>query len=383
MIKNIEKAAKRIKESAKNKEKIIVYSDSDLDGIASAVLMEETIHRAGGEVSMVVFPDREKDGYGINVRALEFLKERAPCLFITLDLGIANVKEVDLANEMGFEVVIIDHHQPLQTLPRASIIVNPRQEGDTSGLDYLSNAGLVFKVAEVILEDELAGDLKNNFLELVALATISDMVPQVGDNKGYIEEGLTSLKSTSRLGLKTFVDVIGKKEMAGSGYTKIISCLNAAESNEFKNKSYELLGSTSLNEAQDIREELMAKAQLKQQRIREITEEVERRISEKQDETVIFEGDPAWKLTLAGPVASNIAVKYGKPTFIYKRGDTVTVGSVRSLKEGCNSVTAMESCKDCLIAYGGHPKASGFRIKTENLEKFKASLEEYFRNLQI
>ncbi len=381
-IKNIEKAAERIHQAVENKERIILYGDSDLDGIASVVIMEETIKNVGGQVTAVVFPDRENDGYGINQKALEFLKEKAPALFITLDLGISNVKEIEVANSMGFEVMIIDHHQPLESLPKAKIIVNPRQKGDKSGLDYLCNAGLVFKVSQEILKGRISQNLKNSFLELVALATISDMVPQVEENKIFIEEGLRSLKNTFRPGLKAFFDIFGEGEIVAGGFTKIISALNASESRDFKNTSYELLKNTSPASSGEIVQELIGKSQLKQRKIREITEEVERRIAQNPDEQIIFEGDPAWRLVLAGPVASNIASKYGKPTFIFKRGDEVSVGSVRSLKEGQSSVEAMAACSEFLISYGGHPKASGFRIKNENLEKFKICLGIYFKKIE-
>src|SRR3989344_6278451 len=381
-IKNITEAADKIKEAVHKKERIILYGDSDLDGLASVVILEETIKNIGGKVSAAVFPNREEDGYGINVKALEFLKEFSPALFITLDLGIGNIKEVDVANAMGFEVIIIDHHQILEKIPNAKIIVNPQQKDDESGFKYLCNAGLTFKLAEEILQNNLSQNLKNSFLELTALATIFDMVPQIGENKIFIEEGLRSLKNTFRPGLKVFLDILGEGKVAAGGFLKIISALNAAESIDFQNESYELLTSSSVQRSKELAEHLIAKTQHKQQKIKEINEEVERRISKKPDELIVFEGDPAWKLTLAWAVASIIASKYGKPTFIFKKGDRESCGSVRSLQEGQNSVEAMKSCADILITYGGHPKASGFRVKTENLEKFKICLKAYFENLE-
>lgn len=380
-IKNLEEAADRIKKAVKDRQNIIIYGDSDLDGVASTVILQEAIKNLGGEVAAVVFPDREKDGYGINKRALEFLQDKAPGLFITLDLGISNVAEVDTANDMGFEVIIIDHHQPLEELPRASIVVDPHQKDGGIEFEYLSNGGLTFTLAEAMIEN-MSESVKNSFLELAALSTISDMVPKIGDNKMIIEEGLRSLRKTFRPGLKAFFEIFGEGELVSGGFSKIISCLNASESTDFRNRSYELLTNTSQKEALAIAQELVGKAQFKQQKIREITEEVERRVAKNPDSLIIFEGDPAWRLTLAGPVASNIAIKYGKPTFIFRRGDEVSVGSVRSLREGENSVVAMAARSDLLISYGGHPKASGFRVKNENLEKFKVSLEEYFRNLR-
>lgn len=150
-IKNIEKVAERIKQAVANNERIILYGDSDMDGISSVVILGEAIKSIGGVVLAVAFPDRETDGYGMNFKALEFLKDKAPALFITLDLGIANVKEVEVANQIGFEVIIIDHHEVLDQLPRAKIIIDPQQKDDLSEFKYLCNAGLAFKVAEEIL----------------------------------------------------------------------------------------------------------------------------------------------------------------------------------------------------------------------------------------
>ncbi|MEK7663859.1 MAG: DHH family phosphoesterase [Patescibacteria group bacterium] len=388
-IKNIEKAAERIKQAAKNKERIILYGDSDCDGICSVVILEEAIKNLGGEVSAIAFPDRETDGYGINLKALEFLKDYTPAFLITLDLGIANVKEVVIANKMGFKVIIIDHHEVLDELPKAEVIVDPQQKEDFSDFKYLCNAGLTFKVVEEILEKNLSESLKNSFLELTALATIADMMPRIGDNKVFIEEGLRSLKNTFRPGLRAFLDILGEGETAAGGYLKIISALNASESTGFsaeggsasggKNESYELLTSFSKERCKDLAEDLISRTELKQQRIKSIVEEVERRILKKPSEIIIFEGDPAWKLTLAGPVASIIASKYEKPTFIFRKMDKESAGSVRSLKEGQNSVDAMKSCSDLLMTYGGHPKASGFRIKNENLENFKTCLIKHFQ----
>jgi len=376
-IKNLKEAADRIRQAVDNKEKIILYGDSDADGITSVVILEETIKNLGGKADVVLFPNREDDGYGINARALELVKNEAPALFVTLDLGIANVKEVQALNELGFEVIVIDHHEPQQVIPNAKVVVDPKQKDDQSQFTYLANVGLTFKLAEQILGHNFSAQLKNSFLELTALATISDMVPQIEDNKMFIEEGLRSLKNTFRPGLRAFLDILGEGEVVSNGFYKIISAINAAESVDFKNEAYTLLTSTSLDKAKDLAQHLISKTTYKQIKIKEIAEEVERRIVQKKDEVIIFEGDPAWRLVLAGPVASILFSKYNKPTFIYKKGDTESIGSVRSPKD-TNSVDAMKTCADFLITFGGHAQASGFRLKNEDLGKFKEKLSEYF-----
>lgn len=381
-IKNLEQAAQRIKKAAQNNERIILYGDSDCDGVCSAAILQEAIKTLGGQVFSVMFPDRENDGYGVNKRALALVKGKAPALFVTLDLGIGNVVETDTLNEMGFEVIIIDHHEPLDTIPAASIVVDVKQPGDDAGFEYLCNAGLTFKLVEEMLGGSLSEGTKNSLLELVALATISDMVPQIGENTVFIEKGLKSLQETYRPGLRAFFGMPDVGSVAAGGYMKIISYINTAESVDFMNDAFVLLTSHEPNQCRDLAEGLVGKAALKQQKITSISEEVQRRIAKDPDATIIFEGDPAWKLTLAGPVASIIAQKYQKPTFIYKKMDTESAGSVRSLKEGESSVDAMTSCKDILITYGGHAKASGFRVANGHLAEFKKRLAEYFINLR-
>ncbi|MBU3896270.1 DHH family phosphoesterase [Patescibacteria group bacterium] len=370
-IKNLKKAAQRIKEAVLNKERIILSGDADLDGVGSVVMLKEAIKNLGGEVAMVFFPDRENDGYGINEKALNEFKHLAPALFISLDFGIGNHKEVDIGNKMGFDFIIIDHHQPIGKVPNASVVVDPKQEGDKSAFKELANVGLTFKLIEQMIE--LSDSLRNSFLELVALATIADMMPQIEDNKEFIDFGLDSMRNTFRPGLKVFLDILDKE----NAVSRIISALNACEKKECVNETYLLLTSSSEKEARVLAERLIEKAHQRQFRVKEIIREVEARIESK-SEPLIFEGDPLWPLISAGTVASVICQKYGKPVFIFKKGEKESSGSVR-VPRGINSVNAMESCSSLLITYGGHPPASGFRLRNDNLEKFKTGLIKYFK----
>ncbi|MDP2741319.1 MAG: DHH family phosphoesterase, partial [bacterium] len=365
-----------------NKERIILYGDSYMDGISSVVIMEEAIKNLGGKVDSAFFPDRENDGYGINVNALNILKDKAPALFITLDLGIGNIEEIEVAKKMGFEVVVIDHHEILHGKPDIPIIVDPKQKDDDYPFKGLANVGITFKLCEEILGGPkghpISKNLRNSFLELAALGTIADMVPQTDDNEEIIEQGLRSLKNTFRPALRAFLDILGEGNVFEGSLPKIISALNAAESKNYQNDSYFLLTSSSPEECKIMAEDLLSKNKYKQQKVKEIIQEVERRANKKPEDSIVFEGDPAWKLTLAGSVASVTSQKYEKPSFIFKKGDKESCGSVRNPK-GTNSVEAMKTCADFLLTYGGHAQASGFRIKNEYLEKFKDYLNEYFK----
>ncbi len=158
-IKNLKKVAIHLLKAAKKKEKIIIYSDSDMDGVASAIIMKDAIKNIGGNVAEIYFPDRESQGYGITKDSLKILKKIAPAILISLDCGIGSVNETDLARKMGFDVIIIDHHEPLEKLPKANIIVDPKQKGDKYPFKQLANAGLVFKLAEVMLKNSINDNL--------------------------------------------------------------------------------------------------------------------------------------------------------------------------------------------------------------------------------
>jgi len=376
-IKNIEKAAERIKQAVQNKERIILYGDSDLDGISSVVILEEAIQNIGGQVDTIFFPDRENDGYGINLKALEILKGRAPALFITLDLGIGNIKEIKEANKARFEVIVVDHHEPLAGAPEALIIVDPKQRDDNYPFKGLANVGVTFNLCIELLGENISKELKNSFLELAALGTIADMVPQVEQNEQIIEEGLRSLKNTFRPGLRAFLDILGVGKVFSGNVQKIISALNAGENIDYKNETYTLLKSSSVSECKELAQKLLDRNSYKQQQVQNMVREVERRLSQKQDEPIIFEGDPSWRLTLAGSVASILCNKYEKPVFIFRKMSAESCGSVRNPK-GTNSVEAMKTCADFLLTYGGHAQASGFRVKNKDLQKFAACLNDYF-----
>ncbi len=382
-IKNIKKTGERIKEAIKNEEKIILYGDADLDGITSIIILKEAINNLGGKVSSIYIPDRETEGYGITNDALEELKDFAPALFISLDLGIGNLKEIETANQMGFEIIVVDHHVPLEELPPASIIVSPKQKGDNYPFKEFANVGLSLKIAEVLLGDKFSGNLKNSFFELASLGTIFDMMVEEEENKEIIEEGLSALEKTYRPGLRVFFDnsffrkryfIEGIRSMAFS----IIGVLNSGQSEGNLHETYNMLTCSSTQEARVIMEKLIQKNREKKIRIREITEEVKRKISTKIKNPVFFEGDPFYPFFILGSVATRICKEYKKPVFIYRKNKERSRGSVRSI-DGLDSVEAMKKCSSFLISYGGHPNASGFLIKNENLEKFEKCLLNHFK----
>lgn len=382
-IKNLKKAAERIKKAIKNKEKIILYGDADLDGVSSVIILEETIKNLGGEVAAVYFPFREKEGYGINEGALNYLKKFSPALLLTLDCGITNFEEVNLAKKLGFEVIIIDHHEVLEKVPKADLIVDPKQKEDKYSFKNLATSGIVFKFSQVLLKDKLTEPLKKSFLELTALATIADMMPEIDENQVMIDEGLSYLKDTWRPGLRVFLEISGIDEKGSirAEVQKIISVLNIVEPRENLNATYLLLTTDSVKEAKILARELFEKREQKQSEIRDINDQIEATLFQKESEPIIFEGNHTWPISLLGSIASRVCRKYGKPAFIYKIEEKESRGAVRTPKE-VNSIELMKKCSKYLLNFGGHPPASGFRLKNENLEKFKSCLIDNCEKLQ-
>jgi len=301
-------------------------------------------------------------------------------LLIALDCGIGNFKEVVMAKKLGFEVIIIDHHQILDKMPEASIVVDPKQKGDKYPFKELATAGIVFKLSELLLKNIMTENLRKNFLELTALATIADMMPREEENKIFIEKGLKSLENSWRPGIKAFFEMKAFEsfEDFDRSVSKIISILNVRDVENSLPASFRLLTNHSLKESKAMVEKLLEKRELRKEKIKETMERIEEKISREADNThpppsIIFMGSPDWEFTLISSVASIICQRYQKPTFIFKKLETESIGTVRA-PSGTNSVSLMEKCSKYLLTYGGHPLASGFRIKNENLEKFKECL---------
>jgi len=379
-IKNLKKVANRILKAIKNGEKIILYGDADLDGVASVIILKESIKNLNGEIANIYFPDREAEGYGISGTGLNYLKNFTPALLVALDCGISNFKDVKMAKNLGFEILIIDHHEVLDKLPEAKIIVDPKQKGEKYPFKELATTGIIFKLSELLLKNKMTENLKQNFLELVAMATIADMMPREDENQIFIEEGLKSIENSWRPGIRAFFAPHLQERWGvnlNQKVSKMISILNIRDVAPRQGPgggpaSFRLLTSPDLEESKKIISRLIEKSEIRKQKIEEITREVEERI-QKGAHPIIFEGDSGWDFTLISPVASIICQRYQKPTFIYKILKDESQGTVR-VPVGIDSVALMKKCSKYPITYGGHPLASGFRIKNENLEKFRKCL---------
>ncbi|MBI2625153.1 MAG: DHH family phosphoesterase [Candidatus Nealsonbacteria bacterium] len=377
-IKNLDKAAKRIIEGIKNKERFILFGDADPDGVSSVVILKETLEAFGAKRIIAYFPDREQDGYGLNQKALSYLKNKAPGILITLDCGIGNFKEVERAKKTGFYVIIVDHHRLTTVVAKPNILVDPFQEGDNSTFKDFAAGGLSFLLSKLILNKAhplLKGE-QDRFLELAALATVADQMKLEDENERIVREGIIALSYTKRKGLILLIKRVGFGGGKSDVIEKLLPPLSAAGPKGNLNEAYLLLIENNLNKAKKMVNVLVKKALAKKDRQQRIYAEVLNNIEDKND-SIIFEGKNSWPLVLLGAVASKLCQKHNKPVFLYRRGRKESPGSVRAPK-GVDSVKAMTSCEKLLVTYGGHPPASGFRVKNENLDKFKSCLIKYF-----
>ncbi len=378
-IKNLKKAAKRVLKAVKKGEKIIVYGDADMDGVSSVIIAEEAVRNAGKRVDLVHFPDREIEGHGLTFDSLKFLKDYAPALLIVLDCGIASFEEIKKANDLGFEVIVIDHHEILDKLPSASIIVDPKQKGDKYPFKQFSAAGLAFRFGEELLGDKMTDSLRRDLLELAAIATVADKMPQTDDNELIIEEGLATLESSWRPGLQALLNIKEFKNLEiKNKVNKINSLLNVRDIEGRMPAAYRALTASDKKEARVLASRLYEKGLERKEKISEMIDEIERKIYGK-EESLVFEGSSDWPVLLLGVAASIIVKRIEKPIFLYQEKEGKVKAGIRA-PSGYNVVEAMKACSSHLEAFGGHPQAAGFSTDFKKLPDLRECLIEYFEN---
>ena len=378
-IKNFDKLSKRILKAISAKERIILYGDSDLDGTVAVIVLKEAIVNLGGSDPTLYFSDRHQEEAGLNELALNSLNSYAPALLVVVDCGIGNFNEVKLAGKMGFDVVIADHHEILERLPEASIIVNPKQGRKNGRFYHLAAAGIAFELAEAILGKKFSGKLKEDLLGLTALATISDMVPEIGENKKIISEGLIALENSWRPAINVLFDFGIAKNCFSTReiVRKAIVIINITDKEGDLGEIYLLLVSPTIEEAKMRFERFLQKGSDRQIKIEESVEKFKAKIFSKGAKSIIFEGDEDVPRPLLGVIASRICLYFEKPIFIYKKTEKENVGSFRT-PSGFDGIRALVSCSKLLRKYGGHAPAGGFNFQEKDKESLEKGLLDYF-----
>jgi len=381
LLKDMDKAAARITRAVDNMEKIAVYGDYDADGVTSTAMLYSYLETRGADVIFYI-PQREGEGYGMNIGAVEYLKEQGVSLIVTVDNGISSVQEVARANELGIDVVVTDHHRPQEILPDAVAVVDAYRPDDTSPYKHFSGVGIAFKLL-MALEDG-AGDVEDlleAYSDLAAIGTIGDIVPLTGENRTLIRAGLERLSQSDRPGVQALLENAG---IAGKALTStnvaftLVPRINATGRMGAPERAVRLLISGYEEEAEVLSEEICADNEERRRVEAEIAEAAFADIEAKgymKDRVVVVDGEN-WHHGVIGIVASRVTERCGKPCMIISRGETEAKGSGRSI-EGFSLFEAICTCGDLLIKFGGHPMAAGITLKPENIEAFRKRINQY------
>lgn len=376
---DMDRAVDRINEALENDEKIVVYGDYDADGVTATVILTSFLEAMGADVSFYI-PSREDEGYGLNVDAIERLCNDGCNLIITVDNGIAAVDEIEFAKSLGMDVVVTDHHMPQNEIPNC-IVVDPHRKDCPSKFKEICGAFVAFKLVAALD----GGDYDGAFMqygELVALATIADIVPLVDENRTVARLGIQRMRNTDNLGLCALINAAlseGTQIDSNSVTYSIIPRINAAGRMGSACRAAQLLLCEDEDEAEQLAYELCRDNEKRKNIEADILSEIDQMsISDPQlfsDRIVVVCGK-GWHHGVLGIVASKLVEKTGKPSIVLSEEDGVAVGSGRSV-EGFNLFEALCSCSEVFERYGGHSLAAGVTVKAENLTEFRSKVNAY------
>lgn len=384
LMKDMDKAVKRILKAIKKKEKIAIYSDYDCDGGPGGVLMHDFFKKIGYTNFVNYIPHRHKEGYGLNIKAIDELKAD---LLITVDLGITDVDQVNYANKKGMDVIITDHHLPNGKLPKAYAILNPKQKDCNYPFDGLCGAGVAFKLVQALLPHfEVKEGWEKWLLDMVGLATVADMVPLVDENRIFAHFGLLVLRKSPRIGL---MKMCRKMNVRQHHITEddigfmIAPRINAASRMGVSMDAFHLLTTSDEIEADTLSKKLHKVNNERKGIVAAMSKEIKKRISSLDKiGSVIFMGNPDWRPSLLGLSANSMVEEYDRPVFLWGREDTgIIKGSCRS-DQRVSVVDLMNEVKDSLIEFGGHSFSGGFSVEQENIYFLEEKLSNAYNKLK-
>jgi single-stranded-DNA-specific exonuclease len=374
-------AVSRIYRALLSAEKIAVYGDFDVDGVTSTALMVQGLAALGGVV-LPYIPHRITEGHGLRLAALDELHDQGITLIITVDCGITDVEEVKYANSQGMTVIITDHHTPPPTLPPAFAIVNPKLSGSQYPFIELAGVGVAYKVMQALMTSIGKEDQMDSQMDLVAIGTVADMVPLVGENRYLVKRGLKTLNAGPRLGIKEIITKAGLNlgSLDADSITWCLSpWLNASGRLEHAIASYNLLTTTSAQEARELAA-LLGQQNIERQRLTaKAMTEAREQIAVQGLAPLIMLCNKNFPLGIAGPVAGKLSEEYYRPVIIVNVDDKTASGSSRSIPE-FNIINALNQNAGLLGRFGGHAQAAGFTLPAKNLHLLQKSLIEIAEN---
>lgn len=384
---DMDKAAKRILKAVDRFEKICVFGDYDADGVTATALLYSYLEAVGADV-MYYIPDRETQGYGMNIPAVRYLSEQGVNLIITVDNGISAIEEIAYANTLGIDTVVTDHHTVGDVLPPAAAVVDLHRSDCPSKFKELCGVGVVFKLV-MALEGEYCDvqSLLENYAELVAIGTVGDIVQLKLENRDFVRTGLQNIRQTERIGILAMLEEAGLTEKtltAGRMSFTLVPRINAAGRLGSSGKSVQLL----LTDDEEFAQETARKLGEENARRQDIEKDILSKINSLyvsrreifNDRVVVIDGEN-WHQGVIGIAAARIKEIIGKPCIIITCGEEETAKASGRSVSGFSLCDAVFACRELLEHFGGHPMAVGFSIKKENIEKFRKKINEYAASL--
>ena len=378
-------AVERLRHAIDEREPIVVYGDFDVDGVCATVVMVSALRQLGGLVTPYI-PDRFSESYGLNRPALRKLHDQGARLVVSVDCGVRSVDEVAFASSLGLDMIITDHHSVPEQLPAALAVIDAKRPDSRYAFRDLAGVGVAYRLVDALcrVDSRVSGPSQKrlepeHYLDLVALGTIADIVPLLGENRLLAQRGLERIRKAPRPGIAALMRVAdcdpAQVDDQAIGF-RLGPRLNAAGRLEHASLAYDLLMSESEQDADRLAEKL---DQLNQQRRRLLEEQIEtaqKQLGDAPPDRLVFVADPTFHEGIVGLIASRLTDAFYLPSLVMRRGEKTTRGSARSIV-GLNVTHALDACADLLIRYGGHELAAGFSLRTRDLDALRERLEGY------
>jgi single-stranded-DNA-specific exonuclease len=385
IMKDMDKFVERVSSAISNNEKICIYGDYDVDGITSITIMYKFLEELGAKVSFYL-PDRLSEGYGLNKEAIDEILKDDIKLMITVDCGITAIDEIEYAKSLGIDVCITDHHECGETLPKAFAIVNPKQKDDISEFKFHAGVGIAFKCIMALSKKyNLDKYSYIKYIDIVAVGTISDIVPLVGENRIIARFGIEAMKVTKNLGLSALLKLVGDNEIDSLLISFAIAPrINACGRMGNAKLAVDLLLSKTTMEADRIALLLDKQNVIRQEVEKKIFDEalsiVEKNKQDYSNSIVLYNEN--WHNGVIGIVASKLVNIYNIPVILFTKENGVIRGSGRC-ELGFSLYDALTECKDLLIQFGGHELAAGMTIDINNIAKFKIMFNSVVSKIKL
>jgi len=379
LMKDMDKAVTRIKDAISGKEKILVYGDYDVDGMTGVAVLSSALKTLGGDVRTYI-PNRLEEGYGLNMGAIKRAHSQGINLIVTVDCGISSVKEIEYAKTLNIDVVITDHHEiPGAQIPKAHAVVNAMQSDCKYPFKHLAGVGVAYKLVSALFDG--TGFNADEYLDLVSLGTVADVVPLIGENRILSKHGLELLGKCKRAGLRALMDVTGLtgKDIS-SGHIGFVlgPRINAMGRVGSPQKALDLLLSDDETASRELAKMLDTENRSRQKIEGGILElalsKVEREVNFKHHRVIVLASE-GWHPGVIGIVASRIADRFYRPTIVISLDGKLGKGSGRSI-EGFHLFDYLFRCKDLLAGFGGHESACGITIEKNKIDAFRDMINE-------